>query len=166
MNAADLHFRPAEISDIDTIVKWRHETAQWLATEHGSDQWSTEYPRWKLQEWVERGETWMISLTPDDDPIATLTLSSQGAPELWTPEELAEPALYLNKLNVVRTHAGEGIGSCLVQWSIDEAHKARAKLRIDVWTTNNGLRRYYENLGFQYLRTVSNTVSGALYEIS
>jgi hypothetical protein len=109
MDTPTLYVRKARREDIDTTYKWRHETAAWLAEKYGTDQWSTDYPREKLEHWVDRGENYMVSLEPDGEPIATITSSSEGDPELWTPEELAEPARYVSKANVVRDQAGRGI---------------------------------------------------------
>jgi ribosomal protein S18 acetylase RimI-like enzyme len=169
MTAPTLYVRKARREDIDTIYKWRYETAAWLAEKYGTDQWSTEYPREKLEHWVDRGETYMVSLEPDGEPIATITSSSEGDPELWTPEELAEPARYVSKANVVREQAGRGIGATLLAWTRHKAAEEGAKcVRIDVWTTNTRLQAFYRQLGFEHLRTVpvTSTGSGALFEVT
>jgi ribosomal protein S18 acetylase RimI-like enzyme len=160
-----LYLRPARPEDVDTIFRWRRETAEWLAREKGTDQWSTPYPREKVERWVERGETYMGSLEPDGEPIATITVTTEGDPALWTPEELAEPAYYINKVNVVREHAGKGIGKALIEWGIAQATEAGVPVvRIDVWTTNRELQEYYERMGFRHIRTDHRTVSGALLQ--
>jgi GNAT superfamily N-acetyltransferase len=165
MKTPTLYVRKARREDIDTIYKWRHATAEWLAAEHGTDQWSTPYPREKLEHWVDRGETYMASLEPDGEPIATITSSSEGDPELWTPEELAEPARYVSKANVVREHAGEGVGTTLIKWTLHKAAEAGAKtVRIDVWTTNTSLHHFYQDKGFEHVRTVIGPNSGALFQ--
>jgi ribosomal protein S18 acetylase RimI-like enzyme len=162
-----LYLRRATHEDIDTYYRWRKETADWLAATYGTDQWSTPYPREKMEHWVDRGEMWMASLEPGGKPIATITSSTEGDPELWTPEELAEPAHYVSKANVVREHAGKHIGETLINWT---RHKAAEEgvsvVRIDVWTTNTRLHEYYRRLGFRYARCVAGTNSGALFDIA
>jgi ribosomal protein S18 acetylase RimI-like enzyme len=165
MDTPTLYVRKARREDIDTIYKWRHETAAWLAEKYGTDQWSTDYPREKLEHWVDRGETFMVSLEPNGEPIATITSSSEGDPELWTAEELAEPARYVSKANVVRDQAGQGIGATLIEWTRHKAAEAGAKtVRIDVWSTNEQLQDFYRSRGFRYVRTLPDTNSGALFQ--
>jgi GNAT superfamily N-acetyltransferase len=165
MTTPTLYLRKARREDIDTIYEWRWATAKWLAEKYGTDQWSTPYPRENLERWVDRGETYMVSLEPAGKPIATITASTEGDPELWTPEELAEPALYVSKVNVVRDQAGRGIGATLINWARHKAAETGAKrVRIDVWTTNTVLHDFYHRMGFHYLRTVPTTNSGALFE--
>ncbi|MBN1171799.1 MAG: GNAT family N-acetyltransferase [Micromonosporaceae bacterium] len=161
-----LHLRTAVPSDVDVLLAWRREIAAWITQTIGSDQWSTPYPRERLAMWIDRGETAMVSLSPDSDPIATITASTWGDPELWTDEELKVPAHYLYKLSVLRPYAGQGIGECLIAWARDLAAKAGSHVvRCDVWSSNMKLKTYYERQGFRYLRTEPDVNSGALFEI-
>lgn len=169
MSTPTLFIRRAHREDIDTIYRWRHATAAWLTRTHGTDQWSNPYPRANLERWVDRGETYMVSLSPEGDPVATITSSTEGDPALWTPAELEVPARYVSKVNVVRAHAGRDIGATLFAWARHTAALAGVELvRIDVWSTNEKLKDYYHRRGWQYLRTVPDIVppSGALFEIS
>ena len=164
MSTPHLYLRLAVAADVETLLQWRKAAAAWLAERHGSDQWSTEYPVQILYERVERGETFMASLEPGAEPIATISSASEPDPGLWTSDELQVPAAYLAKASVVREHAGRGIGQVLIDWADDRAARDGLKLiRIDVWTTNWALRAYYEQMGFEYVRTVPNVNSGALY---
>lgn len=45
-------------------------------------------------------------------------------------------------------------------------HSGTRWLRIDVWTTNPALQRYYQGQGFRHVRTLANTdyPSGALFQ--
>jgi len=160
-----LYLRPAAPDDVDTIFLWRRQTAAWLASRYGSDQWSTPYPRERIEAWVADGATIMAALTPDGAPVATITSTPDGDPALWTPDELAVPARYLAKANVRPDHLGRGIGAVLIAWARAKAAEAGVALvRLDVWSTNERLQDYYRHLGFTYLRTVPGTVSGALFE--
>lgn len=166
MTAPTLYVRRARREDIDTIYEWRHETAVWLAKTHGTDQWSVPYPRSIIENWVDRGETFMAALEPDGQAIATITSSSEGDPKLWTPDELARPARYVSKANVVRAQANRDIGATLFAWARHLASEAGAEvMRIDVWSTNEKLQDLYRRRGFRYLRTVPGTNSGALFEM-
>jgi GNAT superfamily N-acetyltransferase len=159
--------RPALRADVDTILRWRAETATWLRGQ-GIDQWSNPFPRERLDATVDAGEVWMLV---DDDqaarPVATITVTNHGDPDLWTPDELAEPAHYAHKLTLIRELAGQHIGSALLDWASRRAAVAGARwLRLDAWSTNPGLQAYYRDQGFEYLRTVSDPsiVSGALFQ--
>jgi ribosomal protein S18 acetylase RimI-like enzyme len=158
-----LYLRHAADTDLDLVLAWRAKTAAWIADVHGSDQWQVPYPRSVLAERL--ADTYMAMLAPDAEPVATITVSEWADPALWTPDELATSARYLYKVNVVREHAGTGIGRTLIQWGIDRAARKGADVvRCDVWSTNQTLQEYYKSLGFRYLRTVPGFNSGALYE--
>ena len=160
-----LYLRRGIPADVDTIIEWRRQTAEWLTRAKGSEQWSVPYPRDRILHWIDQGATVMGSLRPGGQPIATATVSPDADPDLWTADELETPARYLYKLNVVREHAGKGIGAGLIDWATTRTFEAGIKvMRFDVWSTNTGLQRYYLDRGFRYLRTVPGTVSGALFE--
>lgn len=164
MTTPTLYLRHAVDADLDLILTWRTRTAAWIAETHGSDQWQVPYPRDVLQERL--ADTYMAMLTPDHaEPVATITVSEWADSELWTPEELATSARYIYKANVVREHAGSGIGRTLIMWGIDRAAREGAEVvRCDVWSTNLALQEYYKALGFRHIRTVPGTNSGALFE--
>lgn len=164
--------RRGVLEDIETIYRWRIETATQLRERHGTDQWSTPYPRWKLERWVERGATWMAMSDPypGSPVIATVTVDTEPEPEpqLWTADEQSVPAWYMSKLNrrPVPELRGAGIGVALTRWCQTQASLAGVGLlRIDCWSTNLGLQEMYRRLGFHYIRTVPGVVSGALFDI-
>lgn len=160
-----LYLRGATFADVNTIFRWRRETAAWLRDTYDTDQWSTNYPRKKIEWWVRQGSTVMATLEPDGPPVATITVTPHGDPELWTAAELELPARYINKANVQIDHHGLGIGACLITWARSRAALAGVDLvRFDVWSTNRRLQDYYTRMGFQYLRTVPGVTSGALFE--
>ena len=100
-------------------------------------------------------------------PAATITVDRWANPDLWTPAEAAEPALYAHKLTVARAYAGRGLGAELLDWAGTRAVESGATwLRLDVWTTNHELQRYYLEQGFTHVRTVvlAHNPSGALFQ--
>lgn len=105
----------------------------------------------------------MIREESHTDPAATITLDRDADARLWTPEEIAEPALYVHKLAVDRAYAGTGLGSALLDWAGEQAVQQGAKwLRLDAWSTNLRLQAYYLEHGFTHVRTASDpeVVSG------
>ncbi|MGW7514618.1 GNAT family N-acetyltransferase [Streptomyces sp. NPDC054796] len=143
---------PATPDDLSKLLAFRQEAAAWLR-ELGSDQWSRPYPADKLLATIEAGTVFM--LRDGDVTAGTITLTPEPEEGLWTDDELTEPSLYINKLTVARTHAGRNLGGQLLDWAGDRAYRASAKwLRLDAWTTNEALQRYYLRQGFTHVRTV------------
>jgi GNAT superfamily N-acetyltransferase len=161
---------PAAPENLSLLIAFRDEAAHWLAA-RGIDQWQKPYPTEDLMEEgmlrsIRAGETFIVW---DDDgtPAATITVDRWANPDLWTPEEAAEPALYAHKLTVARDYAGQGLGPELLDWAGTRAAGAGARwLRVDVWTTNRQLQDYYLRLGFRHVRTVvlPHNPSGALFQ--
>ncbi|WP_060903940.1 MULTISPECIES: GNAT family N-acetyltransferase [Streptomyces] len=142
----------AQPDDLAQLLAFREEAAAWLS-ELGTDQWRRPYPAHLLLATIEAGAVFMVR--DGDTTAATITLTPDAEEGLWTQEELGEPSMFINKLTVARTHAGQNLGGRLLEWAGDRAYRAQAKwLRLDAWTTNEGLQRYYLSQGFEYVRTV------------
>ncbi|MEV0290680.1 MULTISPECIES: hypothetical protein [unclassified Kribbella] len=99
----------ATIEDLPVILAMRTEASQWLA-KRGINQWAVAWPNPEAQSEriltsIRAGETWMIR-TDDGSTAATVALDSFSDPQLWTPDEQAEPAMYLHRLIVRRKYAG------------------------------------------------------------
>jgi predicted N-acetyltransferase YhbS len=158
----------ATIEDLPVILAMRTEASEWLA-KRGINQWAVAWPNPEAQSdrilsSIRAGETWMIR-TDDGETAATVALDSFSDPQLWTPEEQAEPAMYLHRLIVRRKFAG--LGDDVIDWACDRAGQLGNRwVRIDVWTDNTGLHRYYENRGFKHVRTLNlaDYPSGALFQ--
>lgn len=143
---------PARPEDVSKLLAFREEAAAWLAR-LGSDQWQRPYPADKLLATIEAGTVFMVQ--DGNATAATITLTPEAEAGLWTVEELAEPSLFINKLTVARTHAGRDLGGRVLDWAADRAYLAGAKwLRLDAWTSNEGLQEYYVRHGFVHVRTV------------
>jgi GNAT superfamily N-acetyltransferase len=142
----------AQPDDVAKLLAFREEASAWLR-QLGSDQWQRPYPADRLLATIEAGSVFMV--TDGGATVATITLDAQAEEGLWTEEELREPSLFITKLTVVRSHAGRNLGGQLLDWASDRAYNAGAKwLRLDAWTRNEGLQRYYLRQGFRHVRTV------------
>lgn len=143
---------PAQPGDVAKLLAFREEAATWLAR-LGSDQWQRPYPADFLLATIKAGTVFMVM--DDETTAATITLTPEAEPGLWTEQELSEPSRFVNKLTVARTHAGRDLGCRLLDWAGDRAYRDGAKwLRLDAWTTNEPLQRYYLRQGFDHVRTV------------
>ncbi|WP_353943693.1 GNAT family N-acetyltransferase [Streptomyces sp. HUAS MG91] len=144
---------PAEPHDLAKLLAFREEAAAWLS-QLGTDQWQRPYPADKLLATIEAGHVFMAR--DGHVTAATITLTPDAEGGLWTEEELREPCMFINKLTVGREYAGQNLGGRLLDWASDRAHHAGARwLRLDAWTTNEKLQRYYIRQGFAHVRTVS-----------
>lgn len=156
----------AEPTDLPEVMNLLEGRIRWLH-ERGSEQWNS--PRnfkARMANAIGHRSTWL--LRDDGTAIATLTLTSEGDPDFWTPEELSEPALYLGKMASVVRRRGEGLGSLMLSWAQDRAARSGfGLLRWDVWRTNEQLQDYYRFIGGRYIRTVhaAHRQSGALFQI-
>ncbi|WP_432025230.1 GNAT family N-acetyltransferase [Streptomyces sp. 1222.5] len=139
------------------LLAFREEAAAWLSR-LGTDQWQRPYPADKLLATIDAGVVFMVR--DGATTAATITLTPEAEDGLWTEAELQEPSLFINKLTVARTHAGQDVGGRLLDWAGDRACRAGAKwLRLDAWTTNTALQEYYLRQGFEHIRTVRQGIA-------
>lgn len=151
---------PASAPDLPRLLQFRADAAAWL-TERGLDQWALPFPAEHIARSIERGEVFMVKPDAAAETAATITVDTDADPLLWTEGERAEPALYVHKLTVDRGFSGVGLGRNLLDWAGDRAFRYGAKwLRLDAWTTNERLQRYYLNEGFKHVRTVHDPAVG------
>lgn len=159
--------RLAVPADQPAVLEILHGAACWLH-ERGYDQWPEGSPSLspgQIGAQIARGETYLVS--EGRAPVATIAVSADGDPDFWTEAELAEPAVYISKAAVVRRRAGAGIGDLTLRWVIDRAATQGARWgRLDAWRTNTDLHAYYQQRGWDYLRTVelAGRKSGALFQ--
>ncbi|WP_107048509.1 GNAT family N-acetyltransferase [Streptomyces sp. NRRL S-87] len=152
----------AEEADLPRLIKFRTDAAAWLA-QRGSDQWAKPFPASHILDSIRRGEVYLVRQHLVGDALATITVDRDADPQLWTPEERRAPAFYVHKLAVDRTAAPAGLGTRLLNWAGDYAARHGADwLRLDAWTTNDRLHRYYLDHGFAHVRTATDpgVVSG------
>ncbi|MFH9073209.1 GNAT family N-acetyltransferase [Streptomyces alboflavus] len=143
---------PARPGDVAKLLAFREEAAAWL-TRLGTDQWQRPYPPERLLSTIKAGTVFMAM--DGEETVGTITLTSEAEEGLWTEAELDEPSRFINKLTVARSHAGQNVGGRLLDWAGDRAYRDGAKwLRLDAWTTNEALQRYYIRQGFEHVRTV------------
>ena len=160
--------------DLEVILGLIEDARRWLKAQ-GKDQWAEPWPDEKLRDArVLRGlvneKTWIVR--QGDTAVATVTMANRHNPDVWVKGacecDLAERAVYLHRLITARKYAGHRLGELLIKWA---GERARAEygarwIRIDVWTTNTDLHRYYQKLGFAACGQCPNPSypSGALFQ--
>lgn len=157
----------ATLADVPRLLRFRTDAAKWLSS-LGTDQWSTPFPSEHVVASVQAGNVFLFKEGESNEVAATVTLDQNIDPELWSlwsPEERAQTALYVHKLTVDRRYSGRDLGGRILDWSGDRAARQGVQwVRLDAWTTNTALHRYYLQHGFQHVRTTTDPdeVSGWL----
>jgi ribosomal protein S18 acetylase RimI-like enzyme len=143
------------------------EATRWLA-ERGSDQW--QYPPQvhakAISAAIRRGSVWGVA-DEAETLIGTITIDERADPEFWTVADEPDTALYIHRMAVCRALAGREIGAAMMDWASARAVEAGKRwLRLDAWSRNPELQRYYERHGFELVRLLrfEHRGSGALYQ--
>jgi ribosomal protein S18 acetylase RimI-like enzyme len=167
----DLDIRCASPADLPAVLELIDEAKLWLPSKY-TDQWSKDWADQKgrkrsdrVQDSLAQGTTWIVTVTHEKQPyaVATVTIEPNGNPLVWDrPGDLDDPAAYLSRLVVARRFAGLRIGASLLNWACDHARRRYQAelLRIDVWTRNFALHKYYRAQHFRwqgYCRDTSYT---------
>jgi GNAT superfamily N-acetyltransferase len=140
-----VNVREARLDDTEVVASLLDEASRWVG-ERGFEQWPLPFPRAQVAEAIARGEVFLAEL--DGEPVATVTILTED-PQYWG----ARPpdALYVHKLAVAREHAGRGFGTEVIGWADRRAVSlGRQFLRLDCLGDSSGIRRYYEQLGFEH----------------
>lgn len=166
-----LRIRQAHPADLGTICRLRLQRTAWLAAK-GSDQWQRQHRGLPIDRFahavagsVAAGETWMVEV--DGKPAGTITVNECADPGLWSASELAD-AVIVHYMIVDRRFAGHRVGRVLLAHAAALARsRYRTWVRLDAWTTNADLHRYYRRSGFRLARIADPASSGpsaALFE--
>lgn len=144
--AEELRVVQAEPGDLETVIGLLEEVAAWLESK-GINQWPVGWFRDSMAFYAEaigRGEMYLASV--GDEVVGTLRLGWEDA-NVWP--DVADDAAYVHTLAVRRTWAGRRLGRRLLEWVEAQAASAgKNYLRLDCITSNDVLRRYYEDAGF------------------
>ena len=143
--------------DFHIVLGLIEDARKWLTTK-GTDQWAKPYPDAdrklaRVQEGIERGETWIVR--EGDRPAATVTIRTERNGVVWSEQTChcipSEPAVYVHRLITAREYAGLGLGAELIDWAglRGQIDCGAEWVRIDVWTTNLALHKFYMSIGFE-----------------
>jgi len=139
-------------ADIEIVAAMWVRSAAWLYSK-GSDQWQYPVKMANIEAAVAADACWLAYR--DDTSIGTITLDTNAEPQYWPPEDEPNNALYVHRMVVEEAGRGEEIGSALLDWAGQRAENmGRRWLRLDAWRSNHALHRYYEDRGFELVRTV------------
>jgi GNAT superfamily N-acetyltransferase len=148
-----LALRRAGVQDMPRVLALIEDAARWLRESKNTDQWAKPWPTRlgrdsRVLASLRAGRTWIC--WDRATPAATITADPNHDP-YWAPGPNADPAIYVHRLVVARSYAGNRLGARLLDWAgrtgrlVHDAHW----LRISAWTTNLELHRYYIGEGFR-----------------
>lgn len=161
--------RPATVDEQPVVIGLIEQASAWLRGRN-TDQWARPWPDRegrdaRVRQGLERGETWIVR--DGDAPAATMTVCSTANPHVWR-EKAEGDAVYIHRLVVGRSHAGQDLGGTMIDWAVQRECAVRHVewVRVDVWTTNTALHAYYERQGFLRCGTCPDPryPSGALFQ--
>jgi GNAT superfamily N-acetyltransferase len=145
-----LRVPPDDLATIDALHAILAVCGRELHLRFGLAHWDPPYPLEQLRE--EAGTRALYAVRDENDlPVATFTLGPTPIPaypaSLWTPG--SEPALYLNRLAVLPSLQGRGLGRLCMQEieSLARAGGYRA-LRFDALFEHPTLGAFYRSLGY------------------
>jgi GNAT superfamily N-acetyltransferase len=155
-----LQVKEANLEDFPIISGMVDDAKVWLRTKE-TDQWSTDWldkdgrnrnDRMKCS--IKEGKTRLASVSYHGAriPVATATIEESEKRDIWEDNPYAADgrALYLSRLVTARGLSGLRIGSAMIDWACKYAARVCGAdwIRIDVWTDNSALHKYYMNEGF------------------
>jgi len=129
------------------------QAAAWLQSK-GSKQWHellAGEDRHGVAEAVDRGDVFVFK---KDDTLAGMVILQQHASgwdrSLWG-DEGHESAVYLHRLCINRSFAGEELGGAILHWAVNGIRFPRKdRIRLDCIATVPALNRLYSGAGFDY----------------
>jgi ribosomal protein S18 acetylase RimI-like enzyme len=133
---------------------------------HGDMAWGSKpYTAEEVDERIEEGNTYVARL--GNILVGTLMLLWEDK-MMWGEQQPI--AAYVHQLAVKDGYRGMDLGKQLLDWaSLQATNKGRELLRIDLSPENDGLKTYYEGLGFKWvenreIHAPRATYTAALYE--
>ena len=142
-----LRIAAAGPADLERYIDFLEEIALWL-TRRGIKQWTPGNFRLSeafYAESIARGEVQLAFA--DDELVGTLRLLLRE-PIVW-PDIVDDDGVYVYNLAIRRDWSGRGLGRRLLEWVDAQAVSlGRRCVRLDCFTDNAFLRRYYTESGF------------------
>jgi GNAT superfamily N-acetyltransferase len=139
-------------SDLEPFIALLESAASWL-WERGVHQWVPGSMRAEEPVLAERARDGHLMVArSESDLVGGCILVPHAAPE-WYGH--TEPSLYVHKLVVARSHAGQGIAQRILAGCADRARALGARrLRLDCWDGNAALRSFYRACAYRELEAV------------
>ncbi len=143
-NRTQYVFRVARTTDIEQIMRLFEDARDWHARMHVA-----RWPVFELDRVVDDLNGARLFVLADIIRVLGTVTVMEEDPLIWNDRA---PALYIHRLAVARDLKGADLGRLIVE-HVDALALARGKayLRLDCWADNDGLKSYYERIGFTNL---------------
>lgn len=139
--------RQATGEDTRTLVETLTEAANWVEQMDGTIMWvegELEEPRVRAE-----AEAGMFVVAEADGTVVG-AIRFQLEDQLFWPDLDGCDSAFVHRLVVRRSHAGQGISTGLLQWTVDRARSlGKRYLRLDCDADRTRLRALYERFGFR-----------------
>ena len=145
--AVNVHIRPAEFGDTESVSGVLVEAAEWLRA-RGIPMWRAgELSPERIAADVARREFFVAEVGHE---IAG-TIKFQLEDELFWPDQPLDEAAFVHRLAVRRKYSRGVVSSVLLRWAADRGRSlGRRFLRLDCDAARPALRAVYERFGFRY----------------
>lgn len=142
--------RPIAFDEKKIVFDLWLESANWLINK-AINQWDPGSLQLDdITHYISRGSEVFLARI-HDEVVGTLIICWSD-PEIWEKLDTFEAA-YIHKLAVNRNFKGLGIGARLLEWAAGYVKtKGKRLLRLDCMKDNLRLNKYYQELGFTYIR--------------
>jgi GNAT superfamily N-acetyltransferase len=159
--------RLATTHDVHGIIAIRKQRTAWLA-DRGYDQWQTgqDLPGFasRVHRSIRQGRTWVMDHRTGI--LGTVAVDDEEKSDLWSSIECAQ-ALMIHRLLTSPAGSARGVGARLIDHVDQFAMQLKRRwLRLNAWTSNTDLHRYYVLSGFRRVHIAASRPdsSTALFE--
>jgi len=139
--------RQATVNDAPALAATLIEAADWVRRLDGTVMWvEGELEEHRVRAEAEAG---MFVVAEAEGEIVG-AIRFQLDDQLFWPDIDGRDSAFVHRLAVRRSHAGQGVSSALLQWSVDRARElGKRYLRLDCDADRTRLRELYEGFGFK-----------------
>jgi GNAT superfamily N-acetyltransferase len=139
--------RQATGEDTRTLVETLTEAANWVEQMDGTIMWvERELEEHRVRAEAEAG----MFVVAEADGTVVGAIRFQLEDQLFWPDLDGRDSAFVHRLVVRRSHAGQGISTGLLQWTVDRARSlGKRYLRLDCDADRTRLRALYERFGFR-----------------
>jgi len=137
--------RLAELKDKDIIVELLNKVTLYLHKK-GINQWVYPWDTNRIKHDIENKLVYLLIV--EDLIVGTFSIKDTDNinVDLIKPENK-----YLYRIAILPEYQGKGLGSSIVEFSLDYSKNMGKSLYLDCWAGNEKLRSFYSNTGFDFI---------------